>query len=194
MQFGVIVRSQIPLGDDISLRFAELMEQARLAERLGFESFIKASHYSTHPLQDFAQVPFLARLSAEAPKLRLNAGIVLLSLHKPLDIAEPLGLGLDIVASDYRVAEATLAAVGHRTDHRSQRQYDEADEHRSALVQNGFVIEDGADGTGVRPKTAWEQRTETWHAVSSSSEVDSLIGEPDAFDITVGLIARLLTI
>jgi cysteinyl-tRNA synthetase len=110
-------------------------------------------------------------------------------LQAMLSMDRVLGLGLDSVASDYGVAEATLAAVGHRSDHRSRSQYDEADEHRSALAQNGFVIEDGVDGTGVRPKTAWEQRTETWDAVSSSSEVDSFIDEPDAFDITVGIIA-----
>ena len=34
------------------------------------------------------QVPFLVRVNAEAPKLRLLAGIVLLSLHKPLEVAE----------------------------------------------------------------------------------------------------------
>ena len=107
MQFGVIVRSQIPAGDDISLRFAELMEQARLASKLGFDSFIKASHYSTRPLQDFQQIPFLARLTAEAPNLRLIAGIVLLSLHKPLDLAEQFAT-LDIMSGGKVVFGAAL--------------------------------------------------------------------------------------
>lgn len=88
MQFGVIVRSQIPAGDDLQRHLAEQIEQARVAERLGFDSFTKTSHYSTRPLQDFQQIPFMARLTGETNRLRLNAGIVLLSLHKPLDIAE----------------------------------------------------------------------------------------------------------
>jgi cysteinyl-tRNA synthetase len=100
-----------------------------------------------------------------------------------------LGLGLNSVVSDYQVAEATLAVVDHRANHRSRRQYDQADRHRSELARNGFVIEDAANGTGVRPKTAWERRTEIWDAVSSSSEVDSFIDEPDACDITVGIVA-----
>ena len=110
MQFGVIVRSQIPAGDDIQLRFSELMDQARLAEKLGFDSFVKASHYSTWPLQDFQLIPFLARLTAETPKLRLIAGIVLLSLHKPLDLAEQFAT-LDIM-SDGNVVFG--AALGYR--------------------------------------------------------------------------------
>src|SRR5439155_12232246 len=42
------------------------------------------------PWRDFQQFPFLCRMMAEAPDLRLNFGLVLLSLHKPLDIAEQI--------------------------------------------------------------------------------------------------------
>ena len=88
IRFGLMNRGQFPLGDDIRQRWAEMLEQARLAEKLGFDSLMKGSHYSAYPLLDFQQVPFIARIMAEAPKLRLNVGIVLLPLHKPLDVAE----------------------------------------------------------------------------------------------------------
>ena len=107
MQFGVIMRSQIPAGADVSAAFDDIMEQARLAEKLGFSSFTKASHYSTHPLQDFAQIPFLSRLAAETPKLRLNAGVVLASLHKPLDLAEQLAT-LDVISGGRLIFGAAL--------------------------------------------------------------------------------------
>ncbi len=97
MQFGLVVRGQFHLGNDFQARFAEIVEQARLAEKLGFASITKTSHYSTHPLQSFQQLPVLARLSGETDKLRLNAGVILLSLHKPLDIAEQLAT-IDIMS------------------------------------------------------------------------------------------------
>ncbi len=90
MQFGLMVRGQSEQGEDMNARFQELCEQVRLADQLGFASITKGSHYSAYPLQDFQQLPFLSRMAAEAPNLRLNAGIVLLSLHKPQDIAEQL--------------------------------------------------------------------------------------------------------
>ncbi len=34
------------------------------------------------------QIPYLSRVMAEAPNMRLNAGIVLLALHSPLEVAE----------------------------------------------------------------------------------------------------------
>src|SRR3546814_11654797 len=64
-----MTRGQYPRGEDMAARFAELVEQARLADQLGFASLTKGSHYSAHPYQDFQQLPFLARMSAEAPRL-----------------------------------------------------------------------------------------------------------------------------
>ena len=90
IQFGLMLRAQFPAGDDMQLRFRELMEQARLANALGYASITKGMHYSAVPWQDFQQFPFLCRVMAEAPNLRLNFGPVLLSLHKPLDIAEQI--------------------------------------------------------------------------------------------------------
>ncbi len=112
MQFGLVVRGQFHLGDDIEARFAEIVEQARLAEKLGFASITKTSHYSTHPLQSFQQLPILARLSGETDKLRLNAGIILLSLHKPLDIAEQLAT-IDIMSGGRVIFGA---ALGYREE------------------------------------------------------------------------------
>ena len=39
----------------------------------------------------------MARLAAEAPGLRIGSGIVLLALHKPLDLAEQFA-SLDVIA------------------------------------------------------------------------------------------------
>ena len=69
MQFGIMMRGQFPQRDDVAARFAEMLEQARLAEKWGYHSITKGAHYSTHPLQDLQQVPFLCRVAAEAPSL-----------------------------------------------------------------------------------------------------------------------------
>ena len=90
MQFGLMMRAQFPKEDDMGARFQELLEQARLANALGYASITKGMHYSGAPWRDFQQFPFLCRLMAETPAMRLNFGLILLSLHKPLDIAEQI--------------------------------------------------------------------------------------------------------
>jgi len=107
IQFGLMTRGQFEADDDIRVRFTELMEQARTADKLGFASLTKGSHYSGYPLQDFQQIPYLSRVMAEAPNLRLNAGIVLLSLHKPQDTAEQFAT-MDVMSNGRIIFGAAL--------------------------------------------------------------------------------------
>lgn len=96
-QFGLVVRGQAEHGEDIRRRFAETLAMVRLADRLGFDSVTKTAHYSAHPFQMLQLVPMLARFTAEAPRLRLNAGVVLLPLLSPLHVAEEFAT-LDVMS------------------------------------------------------------------------------------------------
>src|SRR5262245_14452462 len=77
-------------------RLADDIDLVMRAEQLGFNALVKGSHYSAHPLQSLQQIPFLAQAAVLAPNLRLVCGLVLLPLHKPLEIAEQLAT-LDIM-------------------------------------------------------------------------------------------------
>jgi alkanesulfonate monooxygenase SsuD/methylene tetrahydromethanopterin reductase-like flavin-dependent oxidoreductase (luciferase family) len=96
MELGLIVRGQHPADENMRERLQDDQELVRRAERLGFNAIVKGSHYSAHPLQSLQQIPFLAQAALLAPRLRLVCGLVLLPLHKPLDIAEQLAT-LDIM-------------------------------------------------------------------------------------------------
>ncbi|MEC7202083.1 MAG: LLM class flavin-dependent oxidoreductase [Pseudomonadota bacterium] len=126
-QFGLALRTQYPMEADITQKFEDLLQVVRLADELGYNSLTKTSHYSTAPYQAFQQFPILARLSAEAPNLRLNAGIILLSLHKPLDIAEQLATidvmcgGKLIVGAALGYREVELKAFGTNRRERAKR-------------------------------------------------------------------------
>src|SRR5487761_950191 len=97
MQLSLIVRGQHPAGDDIGARHRDDLALVQRAEALGFDGLVKGSHYSAHPLQSVQQIPFLAQVATLAPRLRLICGLVLLPLHKPLDLAEQLAT-LDILS------------------------------------------------------------------------------------------------
>ncbi len=107
MRFGIVLKAQFEAGEDPRTYFRELVEQAQLAEALGFDSITRTSHYSISPLQTLQQIPLLARLSGEAPGLRLNAGVVLVALHKPLDLAEQLA-SLDVMSGGKLIFGAAL--------------------------------------------------------------------------------------
>ena len=107
MQFGLMLRSQYLKEDNLKDCFSNILEQVVKAEKLGFSSITKGSHYSTFPFNSFQQIPFLARIAAEVPTMRLNAGIVLLPLHKPLDIAEQIAT-LDVITNGKIILGAGL--------------------------------------------------------------------------------------
>ena len=97
MKYGIGMRTQYAAGTDMRVAFEEQLQQVRHAEALGFHTLMKSSHFAGHPLQEFQQLPFLGRVMAEAPTMRLITGVVLLSLHKPLDMAEQLAT-LDVMS------------------------------------------------------------------------------------------------
>jgi alkanesulfonate monooxygenase SsuD/methylene tetrahydromethanopterin reductase-like flavin-dependent oxidoreductase (luciferase family) len=97
-QFGLVVRGQAEEGENIVRRFHETLAFVRLADRLGFDSITKTAHYSAHPFQMLQLVPMLARFAAEAPRLRFNAGVLLLPLLSPLHVAEEFAT-LDVITN-----------------------------------------------------------------------------------------------
>lgn len=90
MEFGFSMRGQYPAGSDMQEAFAKACEIARVGDRLGYKYITKGQHYASGPLQTMQMLPLLSRLMVEAPRLNLVTGIILLPLHKPLDIAEQL--------------------------------------------------------------------------------------------------------
>ena len=47
IDIGVMLRGQYPFGVDMAHMAEDLLEQARLADSLGYDSITKGSHYST---------------------------------------------------------------------------------------------------------------------------------------------------
>jgi alkanesulfonate monooxygenase SsuD/methylene tetrahydromethanopterin reductase-like flavin-dependent oxidoreductase (luciferase family) len=91
MQFGLQLNSQHPATDDMRERLQELLEQVRLAQAVGFHSVVAPQHYLPAPFQMLQPLPLLARMAAEAQKMRLIAGVILLSLQNPIALAEDVG-------------------------------------------------------------------------------------------------------
>src|SRR5439155_1555530 len=79
------------LPDDAqTARFQEHVEQVRLARAVGFTSVWASQHYLSDPFTYFQPIPTLARVAADAPGMTLGTGCLLLPLHHPVEIAEPL--------------------------------------------------------------------------------------------------------
>ena len=97
MDFGLGLSVQHLPDDAQEVRFAEHLEQARLARAVGFSSVWASQHYLAEPFTYFQPIPTLARVAAEVPGMTLGTGVLLLPLHHPVEVAEQLAT-LDVIS------------------------------------------------------------------------------------------------
>jgi alkanesulfonate monooxygenase SsuD/methylene tetrahydromethanopterin reductase-like flavin-dependent oxidoreductase (luciferase family) len=97
VKFGLALSVQHPPEDSQVSRFADHLEQVRLARATGFDSVWASQHYLSAPFTYFQPIPTLARVAAEASGMLLGTGCLLLPLHHPVEIAEQLAT-LDVIA------------------------------------------------------------------------------------------------
>ena len=102
---------------------------------------------------------------------------------------ETLGLGLLDVMEEYQTEPEALERLVRRSRLRDAGEYRGADSIRADLENAGYVVEDDAKGSRIRPKAEWEKLTEDRDIVSSAAEVPSLVHERDSREITIGIVA-----
>lgn len=88
LKLGIYLNSQYPDTDEPAIRLAELVGQVRLAESLGFDSIWAGEHHLTAGFHFFPQLPLLSYLVPHAGRMALGTNLLLLPMHRPVDVAE----------------------------------------------------------------------------------------------------------
>jgi alkanesulfonate monooxygenase SsuD/methylene tetrahydromethanopterin reductase-like flavin-dependent oxidoreductase (luciferase family) len=96
MKVGIFLTNQNPVGSDMVSALEDQLLMLRLARDRGWDAVATGQHYLTEGMSQLQLVPFLARLAAEAGELTGVAGILLLGLHNPVEVAECIA-SLDVI-------------------------------------------------------------------------------------------------
>jgi alkanesulfonate monooxygenase SsuD/methylene tetrahydromethanopterin reductase-like flavin-dependent oxidoreductase (luciferase family) len=96
MRVGIFLTNQHPLGSDMVAAQEGQYLMARLARDRGWDAIATGQHYLSEGMSQLQLIPFLARLAAEAGDLTGVAGILLLGLHNPVEVAECIA-SLDVI-------------------------------------------------------------------------------------------------
>src|SRR3989442_15762992 len=88
MRFGLLLTNQHLPSTPVAERFAETIEQVRLARQLGFDMLAFGQHFLSTEFQMLQPAIAAARLAAEAGPMRLGMTIYLLPLLNPVAVAE----------------------------------------------------------------------------------------------------------
>jgi len=98
MKFGLYSSiADPPRGEDLAGRVEEVMEEAQLAEKSGFDSIFFGEHHQDK--DGFLPSPLIVASAVAGRTRRLNVGtsVILLPLHHPVHLAEDV-LTLDVVS------------------------------------------------------------------------------------------------
>jgi alkanesulfonate monooxygenase SsuD/methylene tetrahydromethanopterin reductase-like flavin-dependent oxidoreductase (luciferase family) len=87
MRFGLFLLWQHRPDADPRRTASELLEQLRFV-RDDFDLVLSGQHFLSQPWQMAQTVPWLARIAAEAGEMRVGAGLLLVSLLNPVEVAE----------------------------------------------------------------------------------------------------------
>jgi len=97
MKVGLILNNQHPPGADMVSSLHEQLAMVRAARDGGWDSLLASMHYLEDGAVALQQVPYLARMAAEAGEMTLGVAIYLLNLHNPVETAENIAT-LDIIS------------------------------------------------------------------------------------------------
>lgn len=97
MKVGLFLTNEHTAPADLAARLPEQLRLASIAAEAGWSSVFTGQHYISEGTQRTQPIPFLARLSAEVPGMRLGTGIYLGTIAHPVAMAEDFA-SLDVLS------------------------------------------------------------------------------------------------
>ena len=142
-----------PGDTDYARRFAELIDEAKLADQLGFHGFWTSEVHGVEDGYLGAQLPTLAAIAAVTSRVRLVTAVLVLPYYKPRQVVEASVI-VDLLSQGR--LELGVAVGGYQREFDlfgvDMRQRGRLLEHGVAMLRHGFDeghIPDGPDGALV---------------------------------------------
>lgn len=157
-EYGLVLCSQFPAGQDAAACFAEQVQQVHHVRDAGFSSVWATQHYLADPFQYLHPLAVLGRIVAESGDMRIGTAITLMALNNPVDLAEQLAT-LDILSGGRLTVGAGLGyrdvefdAFGVPRGGRLRRFTENLDLIRRLWTDDEVTFDNGAVRLdGVRP-------------------------------------------
>ncbi|MFD1647593.1 LLM class flavin-dependent oxidoreductase [Haloarchaeobius litoreus] len=190
MDLSIVDLSPVPDGGTATEAYANTVEAAQQAERLGFERFWVAEHHGmAERLAGTTPEVLLGHLAAETDDIRLGSGAVLLNHYSPFKVAEVFGAldGLAPGRIDAGLGRANGSPESDRALGTERHVEDPDGDHRErveAVVNH--LYDDypaGHEYAGLSVPRSGEAPPEPWLLGSSpsSAELAAELGMPYCF-------------
>ncbi len=181
--FSVLDLAPITEGSDASQAFANTLDLARHAERLGFDRYWLAEHHNMPGIASAATAVLIGHVACGTSTIRVGAGGIMLPNHAPLQVAEQFGTLASLYPGRIDLGLGRAPGTDHATAHALRRYFEAADMFAQDVVELLHYFEPAQSGQAVRAVPGAGVDVPVWLLGSSlfSARLAAQLGLPFAF-------------
>jgi luciferase family oxidoreductase group 1 len=181
--FSILDLAPITEGSDATRAFANTLDLARHAERLGYHRYWLAEHHNMAGIASAATTVLIGHVAGGTSTIRVGAGGIMLPNHAPLQVAEQFGTLGSLYPGRIDLGLGRAPGTDQAAARALRRYYQNADEFPADVVELLGYFEPGQDGQPVRAVPGAGVDVEAWILGSSlfGAQLAAALGLPYAF-------------
>ena len=181
--FSILDLAPVTEGSDPTRAFANTLDLARHAERLGYHRYWLAEHHNMPGIASAATAVLIGHVAGGTSTIRVGAGGIMLPNHSPLQVAEQFGTLASLYPGRIDLGLGRAPGTDQATARALRRYFDGADTFPQDVVELLHYFEPAQPGQPVRAVPGAGIEVPVWLLGSSlfSAKLSAALGLPFAF-------------
>jgi len=181
--FSVLDLAPVTEGSDTTQAFANTLDLARRAERLGYNRYWLAEHHNMPGIASAATAVLIGHVAGGTSTIRVGAGGIMLPNHAPLQVAEQFGTLASLYPGRIDLGLGRAPGTDHATARALRRYFDSAEQFPQDVAELLSYFESATPNQPVRAVPGAGIEVPVWLLGSSlfSARLAAAMGLPFAF-------------
>ena len=181
--YSVLDLVPVTEGSDPGRAFANMVELARAAERLGYHRYWLAEHHNMPGIASAATSVLIGHVAGATTKIRVGSGGIMLPNHAPLQVAEQFGTLATLYPGRIDLGLGRAPGTDAAATRALRRYYAAAEEFPADVIELLRYFEEPSPGQSVRAVPGPGVDVEPWILGSSlfGAQLAARLGLPYAF-------------
>ena len=180
---SILDLAPVTVGSTPAQTFANTLDLARHAERLGYSRFWLAEHHNMPGIASAATAVLIGHVAGGTSSIRVGAGGIMLPNHAPLQVAEQFGTLGALYPGRIDLGLGRAPGTDQAATRALRRYYQGAEEFPADVVELLRYFEPAQEGQAVQAVPGAGIEVETWILGSSlfGAQLAAALGLPYAF-------------
>ena len=180
---SILYLAPVTVGSTPAQTFANTLDLARNAERLGYRRFWLAEHHNMPGIASAATAVLIGHVAGGTSSIRVGAGGIMLPNHAPLQVAEQFGTLGALYPGRIDLGLGRAPGTDQAATRALRRYYQGAEEFPADVVELLRYFEPAQEGQAVQAVPGAGIEVETWILGSSlfGAQLAAALGLPYAF-------------